>query len=74
MLILIYQNTVTHHCVRLEENNLAYRSFHCLNLSNTTEVLMLHTKLKIMQERTAQVNKTVLEAEKARDEFHNQLE
>ena len=41
---------------------------------NTTEVLMLHTKLKIIQERAVQVNKSSLESEKARDEFHNQVE
>jgi hypothetical protein len=34
---------------------------------------MLHTKLKMIQERAAQANKAVLEAEKARDELHNQI-
>ena len=41
---------------------------------NATEVLMLHTKLKIIQERAAQVNKVSLEAEKRRGEIHNQIE
>ena len=34
---------------------------------------MLHNRLKIMQERAAQVNKPVLETEKERDELHNQV-
>ena len=38
---------------------------------NANEVLMLHSRLKIIQERVAQANKTALEVEKARDEFHN---
>jgi hypothetical protein len=37
-------------------------------------VLMLHTKLKIIQERAVQANKAALEAEKVRDELHNQIE
>ena len=41
---------------------------------NATEVLILHTKMKIIQERAAQENKVVLEEEKVRDEFHNQIE
>ena len=41
---------------------------------NATEVLMLHTKIKIIQERVAQENKTVLETEKARDDLHKQIE
>ena len=40
---------------------------------NENEVLMLHRRLKIIQSRAAQANKTVLEAEKARDELHNQI-
>ena len=40
---------------------------------NANEVLMLHIRLKIMQEHTAQVNKSVLETEKERDELHNQV-
>jgi hypothetical protein len=40
---------------------------------NTTEVLILHTKLKMIQEHAPQANKAVLEAEKARDELHNQI-
>ena len=41
---------------------------------NATEVLMLHTKLKVIQERAAQANKDAQEAEKASDELHNQIE
>jgi hypothetical protein len=41
---------------------------------NTTEVLMLHTRIKMIQERAAQVNKSALETEKERDELHNQIE
>ena len=41
---------------------------------NATEVLMLNTRLKMIQERAAQANKVALEAEKARDELHNQIE
>ena len=41
---------------------------------NATEVLMLNTRLKMLQERAAQANKTALEAEKARDDLHNQIE
>jgi hypothetical protein len=41
---------------------------------NATEVLMLNTRLKVLQERAAQANKAALEAEKARDELHNQIE
>jgi hypothetical protein len=41
---------------------------------NANEVLMLHSKLKIIQARAAQTNKAALEAEKARDEFHNQIQ
>ena len=37
-------------------------------------VLMLHSRLKIVQERAAQANKAALEAEKERDELHNQIE
>jgi hypothetical protein len=41
---------------------------------NANEVLMLHSKLKIIQARAAQANKAALEAEKARDELHNQIQ
>ena len=41
---------------------------------NATEVLMMHNTLKIIQERAEQANKVALEAEKSRDEFHNQIE
>ena len=40
---------------------------------NATEVLFLHTKLKIIQEHSVQANKTALEVEKARDDLHNQF-
>ncbi len=35
---------------------------------------MLHSSLKIIQARAAQTNKAALEAEKARDELHNQIQ
>jgi hypothetical protein len=41
---------------------------------NATEVLMLNTRLKMIKERAAQANKAALEAEKERDELHNQIE
>ena len=41
---------------------------------NATEVLMLHRRLKMIQQRAAEANKAVLEAEKERDELHNQIE
>jgi hypothetical protein len=41
---------------------------------NANDVLMLHRRLKMIQQRTAEVNKATLEAEKERDEFHNQIE
>ena len=41
---------------------------------NANEVLMLHSRLKIIQARAAQANKAALEAEKARDELHNQIQ
>jgi hypothetical protein len=41
---------------------------------NATEVLMLNTRLKMIQERAAQANKAALEAEKERDELHNPIE
>jgi hypothetical protein len=41
---------------------------------NANEVLMLHSKLKIIQARAAQANKAALEVEKARDELHNQIQ
>ncbi len=37
---------------------------------NANQVLMLHSMLKIMQARAAQVNKSALETEKQMDEFH----
>jgi hypothetical protein len=44
---------------------------------NATEVLMLNTRLKMIQERAAQANKAALETEKARDEttsaYHRHL-
>ena len=36
--------------------------------------MCVHAKLKIIQERAAQVNKTALETEKTRDELHKQIE
>ena len=41
---------------------------------NANEVLILHRRLKIIQERAEQANKVALETEKVRDEFHNQIE
>jgi len=41
---------------------------------NANQVLMLHSRLKIIQARAAQANKAALEAEKARDELHNQIQ
>ena len=41
---------------------------------NATEVLMLHRRLKMIQQRAAEANKASLEAEKERDELHNQIE
>ena len=41
---------------------------------NANEVLMLHSRLKIIQSRAAQTNKSGLEAEKQRDELHNQIQ
>ncbi len=41
---------------------------------NTNQVLMLHSRLKIIQARAAQANKAVLETEKERDELHTQIE
>ena len=37
-------------------------------------MLILHSSLKIIQARAAQTNKAGLEAEKQRDELHNQIE
>ena len=37
---------------------------------NASQVLMLHSRLKIIQARAAQANKAALEAEKERDELH----
>ena len=39
-----------------------------------TEVILLHTKLKIIQEHTEQANKVVLETDEARDDLYNQIE
>jgi hypothetical protein len=41
---------------------------------NANDVLMLHRRLKMIQQRAAEANKADLEAEKERDEFHNQIE
>jgi hypothetical protein len=41
---------------------------------NANDVLMLHRRLKMIQQRAAETNKTDLEAEKERDELHNQIE
>ena len=41
---------------------------------NAIEVLMLHSRLKIIQARAAQANKAALEAKKQRDELHTQIE
>ncbi len=41
---------------------------------NANDVLMLHRRLKMIQQRAAEANKAVLEAEKERDELHNQIE
>jgi hypothetical protein len=41
---------------------------------NANQVLMLHSRLKIIQARAAQANKAVLETEKERDELHTQIE
>ncbi len=41
---------------------------------NANQVLMLHSRLKIIQARVAQANKTALEAEKQRGELHTQIE
>jgi hypothetical protein len=38
------------------------------------DVLILHRRLKMIQQRAAQANKAALEAEKERDELHNQIE
>jgi hypothetical protein len=40
----------------------------------SNQVLMLHSRLKIIQARAAQANKDALEAEKERDELHTQIE
>jgi hypothetical protein len=40
---------------------------------NTTEVLMMHRRLKMIQQRAAEANKAALEADKERDELHNQI-
>ena len=41
---------------------------------NANQVLMLHSRLKIIQARAAQANKAALESEKERDELHTQIE
>jgi hypothetical protein len=41
---------------------------------NTTEVLMLHRRLKMLQQRVVKTNKVTLETEKERDELHNQID
>ena len=41
---------------------------------NANDVLMLHRRLKMIQQRAAEGNKAALEAEKERDELHNQIE
>jgi hypothetical protein len=41
---------------------------------NANQVLMLHSRLKIIQARAAEANKTALETETERDELHTQIE
>ena len=41
---------------------------------NANQVLMLHSRLKIIHARAVQANKAALEAEKERDELHTQIE
>jgi hypothetical protein len=41
---------------------------------NANQVLMLHSRLKIIQARAAQANKAALEEEKERDELHTHIE
>ena len=41
---------------------------------NANEVLMLRAKLKTLEERAVIANKSVLETEKERDQFHKELE
>jgi hypothetical protein len=41
---------------------------------NANDVLMLHRRLKMIQQRAAEANMAVLEVEKERDELHNQIE
>jgi hypothetical protein len=41
---------------------------------NANQVLVIHIRLKIIQARVVQVNKTALEAEKQRDDLHTQIE
>ncbi len=41
---------------------------------NANNVLMLHRRLKMIQKRAVEPNKTTLEVEKERDEIHNQIE
>ena len=41
---------------------------------NANDVLMLHGRLKMIQQRAAEANKAALESEKERDELHNQIE
>jgi hypothetical protein len=41
---------------------------------NANDVLILHRRFKMIQKRAAEANKAALEAEKERDELHNQIE
>jgi hypothetical protein len=41
---------------------------------NANQVLMLHSRVKIIQARAAQANKASLETENERDELHTQIE
>jgi hypothetical protein len=41
---------------------------------NANDVLILRVRLKSLGERDVITNKAALEAEKTRDEFHNQIE
>jgi uncharacterized membrane protein (DUF106 family) len=41
---------------------------------NVHDVMMMHRSLKMIQKRAAEANKAALEAEKERDELHNQIE
>ena len=41
---------------------------------NGNDVMMMHGRLKVVQERVAEVNKDTLETEKSKDEFQNEIE